>query len=176
MRTTSLLILSDSHGRADRVREAVSRCRGVERILFLGDGLRDLAVLDAADESKVLAVRGNCDGFSFFADDLPEERFLPQGAYHILMMHGHTHGVKSGWGRAVAYAAARGADVLLFGHTHEAISVYLPEGTTVGETVLVRPMHVFNPGSIGAPRGDAPSFGRIDLRTDGIVCSHGILK
>ncbi len=175
MRPISLLVLSDSHGRADRVREAVARGRGADRILFLGDGLRDLSVLSPEDEAGLLAVRGNCDGFSFFADGLPEERFFPAHAYHILMMHGHTHGVKSGWERAAVYAAARGADVLLFGHTHEPISVYLPAGTTVGETVLARPLHVFNPGSIGLPHGGAPSFGRIDLRSDGIVCSHGTL-
>ena len=175
MKTTSLLVLSDSHGRADRVREAVCRSRGVDRILFLGDGLRDLSVLSPEDETGLLAVRGNCDGFSFLSDGLPEERFLPLGAYHILMMHGHTHGVKSGWERAAAYAAARGADVLLFGHTHEPLSRYLPAGTVVGETVLTRPLHVFNPGSIGLPRGDAPSFGRIDLCEGGIVCSHGSL-
>ena len=175
MRTISFLVLSDTHGRADRVREVACRTRGVDRILFLGDGLRDLSVLAPEDEAGLLAVKGNCDGFSIFADGLPEERFFPTHTYHILMMHGHTHGVKSGWERAAAYAASRGADVLLFGHTHEPLSLYLPEGTTVGDVVLSRPLHVFNPGSLGLPRGDAPSFGRIDLCAQGIVCSHGIL-
>ena len=176
MKPFSLLVLSDSHGRADRVRDIVEYCRDADRILFLGDGLRDLSVLDASDEAKLLAVRGNCDGFSFLADGLPEERFFPIGAYHILMMHGHTHDVKSGWERAAAYAASRGADLLVYGHTHKAELHYLPAGTVVGEVVLDRPLHVFNPGSIGASYGGAATFGRVDLRADGIVCSCGRLK
>lgn len=170
-----LLVLSDSHGRADRVREAVARCRGVDMILFLGDGLRDLSVLAPEDAMRLCSVRGNCDGFSLFSDGTPEERFLALDAYHILMMHGHTHGVKSGMERAVAYAAARGADLLLYGHTHEPMATYLPAGTAVGGVVLEKPMHVFNPGSIGLPRCGEPSYGRVDLLRGGIVCSHGNL-
>jgi putative phosphoesterase len=170
-----LLVLSDSHGRADRIREAVSRARGADMILFLGDGLRDLALLEDGDAARLCAVRGNCDGSLFFSDDVPEERFLALDAYHILMMHGHTHDVKYGIDRAVAYAAARGADALLYGHTHERKDTYLPAGTVVGKTVLEKPMHVFNPGSIGLPNGSAPSYGWVDLRPQGIVCSHGTL-
>ena len=168
-----LLVLSDSHGRADRVREVVSRCCGVDMILFLGDGLRDLSVLTPEETMRLCSVRGNCDGFSMLSDDTPEERFLSLDAYHVLMMHGHTHGVKSGTERLVAYAAARGADLVVFGHTHEPMATYLPAGTAVGNTVLTRPMHVFNPGSLGLPRYGEPSYGRIDLRRQGIVCSHG---
>lgn len=170
-----LLVLSDSHGRVDRVREAVSRARGADMILFLGDGLRDLSLPDADDEARLCAVRGNCDT-SLFADDLPEERFLALGEYHILMMHGHTHDVKYGYARAVAYAASRGADLLIFGHTHEAMATYLPAGERIGGVTLAKPMHVFNPGSLGSPRGGSPSFGWIDLCSQGIVCSHGILE
>ncbi len=171
-----LLVLSDSHGRADRLRDAARRARSADMILFLGDGLRDLALLDDDDAARLCAVRGNCDAFSFFADDLPEERFLALDEYHILMMHGHTHDVKYGYARAVAYAASRGADLLLFGHTHEALATYLPEGTVMGGVTLEKPMHVFNPGSIGLPRGGAPSYGWVDLRPQGIVCSHGNLS
>ena len=145
-------------------------------ILFLGDGLRDLSLLDADASARLCAVRGNCDVFSFLAEDVPEERFLALDEYHILMMHGHTHDVKYGLERAVTYAASRGADLLLFGHTHEQLSLYYPEGTVMGDTVLARPMYVFNPGSIGAPRGSGPSFGWIDLRSQGIVCSHGSVE
>ena len=160
------------------MREVVSRCRGVDMILFLGDGLRDLSVLDPEMAMRLVSVRGNCDGFSFLGDcrdNTPEERFLALDSYHILMMHGHTHGVKGGMTHAVAYAAARGADLLLFGHTHEPTATYLPKGTAVGDTVLAKPMYVFNPGSLGAPRSGEPSYGRVDLLRGGIVCSHGNL-
>ena len=144
-------------------------------ILFLGDGLRDLSLVVGDAATRICAVRGNCDVFSFFAEDVPEERFLALDEYHILMMHGHTHDVKYGLDRAVAYAAARGADLLIFGHTHKAEDRYLPSGTVVGNTVLSKPMYVFNPGSLGCPREGGPSYGWIDLRPQGIVCSHGSL-
>ena len=170
-----ILVFSDSHGRSDRVREVVQRGRGADMILFLGDGMRDLSLLDPEQAARLCAVRGNCDTFSAFSDDAPEERFLILGEYPILMMHGHTHGVKAGTERAVAYAAVRGASLLLYGHTHERHATYLPAGTVVGDTVLARPMYVFNPGSLGAPRYGEPSYGWVDLRPQGIVCSHGTL-
>jgi putative phosphoesterase len=170
-----LLVVSDTHGRADRLREAVMRARGADMILFLGDGLRDLSVLDEQASARLCAVRGNCDVFSSLSDGIPEERFLALDAYRILMLHGHTLDVKSGAFRAIRYAAERGADLLVFGHTHEPMATYLPEGTEVDGTLLSRPMYLFNPGSLGLPRGNAPSYGRIDLRPSGIVCSHGTL-
>ena len=175
MKRVTLLVLSDSHSRADRVREVIQSHRRADTVLFLGDGMRDLDLLDADDFSRVCAVRGNCDGFSFLSADTPTERLLRFGDYTVLMMHGHTHDVKSGLGRAVAYAAERGADVLVFGHTHVAQEQYLPEGTSVGGVTLSKPLYVLNPGSIGKPMGDRPTFGLIDLGKQGILLSHGHL-
>lgn len=175
MKRVTLLVLSDSHSRADRVREVIRNHRSADTVLFLGDGLRDLDLLNPEDALRVCAVRGNCDGFSVFSDDLPTERLLRFGNWTVLMMHGHTHDVKSGFDRAVVYAAERGADVLVFGHTHEPIEQYLPEGTTIRGVTLTKPLHILNPGSIGKPMGDRPSFGLIDLTEKGIVLSHGHL-
>ena len=89
-----LLVVSDSHGRADILRELSARHRDAEAILFLGDGIKDIDVISPIPTRAVCAVRGNCDWLSTFAYE--EERFLIFGNYHILMMHGHTRGVKSG--------------------------------------------------------------------------------
>ncbi len=175
MKRVTLLVLSDSHGRADRLCQVIQNHRSADTVLFLGDGLRDLDLLNPEDAMRVCAVRGNCDGFSVFSDDLPTERLLRFGSFTVLMMHGHTHDVKSGLGRAAAYAAERGADVLVFGHTHVPVEQYLPEGTRVGGVTLSKPLHVLNPGSIGKPMGDRPSYGLIDLTEKGIVLSHGQL-
>lgn len=161
MTTEKYVIFSDVHGRTDRVRELALRHRDASAFFFLGDGLRDLPEL----ELPIVSVRGNCD---FTLDkSTPEERLLDLGAGKILLMHGHTHGVKSGWERAVLYASSRGADALLFGHTHVAEEHYLPAGEG---SLLARPMWVFNPGSLAA--GD---FGLLQIRKGQMLFSHGRL-
>lgn len=170
----TLLVLSDSHGRADRLAEALQRHPRAEA-LFLGDGLRDLDALPFEEASRIVCVRGNCDTLSALYGEIPTERLLRFGDHTVWMLHGHTHDVKSGVERAVRAAAARGVDLLLYGHTHTAKERYLPSGTRVGETVLERPMYLLNPGSLGAPHGARPSYGLADLTPQGILLSHGFL-
>lgn len=170
-KTVKLLVISDSHGRADRVRALASRHKDVEAILFLGDGIRDIELIDPVATRAVCAVRGNCDMFSLFSsekNDFSEERSLIFGDRHILMMHGHTHGVKGGLDRALLYAHSRGADVLLFGHTHAPLEKYFPEGSVIDGETLTRPMYAFNPGSLAES-----SFGYIEIRGGDILFSHG---
>ena len=167
MRTTKIVVFSDLHGREDRARELISRHRDADAVLFLGDGLRDLP-----DEGGIAAVRGNCD---FFGEGIPNERMLRFGEYTVMMMHGHTHSVKSGRARAIRYASERGANVLLYGHTHLPEEVYLPEGTEIDGYVLPRAMWVMNPGSLGEPRDGKPSFGLLQIRNGQILLSHGTM-
>lgn len=165
----TIVIFSDVHGRADRVRELISLHRNATLFVFLGDGLREL------DESymPIVAVRGNCDVFS---TDTPEERLLDLDGIKILLMHGHRFSVKSGLDRALAYADKRGADVLLFGHTHLPTERYFPEGTELSDgTRLTRPLWAFNPGSLGEPRGERPSYGLLQIRRGQLLFSHGTL-
>lgn len=171
----TLLALSDTHGRFDRLLEVTSRHKNADAVLFLGDGLRDLSELPHDVFQKTCAVRGNCDVFSVGSVDVPNERFLYFGDYRILMMHGHTHGVKADGMRALAYAASRGADVLLYGHTHTSFEQYFPDGYDAGGVILPKPIYVLNPGSLGSPRDGGPSYGLIDLSAGGIVTSIGRL-
>ena len=64
------------------------------------------------------------------------------------MTHGHLYGVKSGYGLAIAHAISRGADILLFGHTHEPYLQRIEKGSEVGGRILERELYVFNPGSL----------------------------
>ncbi|MGI6754262.1 MAG: YfcE family phosphodiesterase [Eubacteriales bacterium] len=164
-----ILVLSDTHGRPDRIRAAL--CRRTpppDILLFLGDGLADLSRCDTADV-PVLSVRGNCDVFSFF--DAPEERFVSLGGAGIMMMHGHVYRVKSGTGPAVRHAAEAGADILLFGHTHKKYEEFIPAGARLGDVVTKKPLRLFNPGSAGG-YSDA-SFGIIEIRRGEILLSWG---
>ena len=159
------LVISDVHGRSDRVRELILRHRDASGILFLGDGLRDLP----EGEPRLIAVRGNCD--LTLDPNTPDERFLNLGGKKIFMMHGHRYSVKSGIERAVRMASERGADALLFGHTHLPIEHYYAEGSECSDGYRVKKaLWVFNPGSLAAG-----SFGLLQIRDGQMLFSHGQL-
>jgi putative phosphoesterase len=166
-----LVVISDTHGRKHRVREVLERHRDYEAVLFLGDGLGDI---ESESLCGLAAVRGNCDAFSaLWNGGVANERMLCFGSFKVLMMHGHLYGVKSGIDRAVAYAASRDADILLYGHTHIRQEKYYPQGSEVGGIVLKKPMWVFNPGSLGQPTDGVPSYGIIEIRNGSVLFSHG---
>lgn len=163
-----ILIFSDSHGSASNMSRALDRqIKTPDAILFLGDGARDLDNLFVVD-TPIWAVRGNCDWYS---SDLADktERLLYFEGHTILLCHGHERGVKGGLGALIAHAAEIGADIVLFGHTHMPTLATIAAGETVGKKVLERPMHLFNPGSIGYEG----SFGTLTLKGESVLLSHG---
>lgn len=165
-----LLVVSDIHGRYERLSALLDMHRDADALIFLGDGLSDLMRADAYSRGiSVSAVKGNCDGFSFFGEDAPTELCQSFGGYRFLMLHGHTKGVKGSLDAAVAAAVARDADLLLYGHTHVAQEKYLPEGSEFMYGALSKPLRVFNPGSLG----NSGEFGLIDIRGQNILMSHG---
>lgn len=168
-----LIVVSDIHGRHDRLSALLDMHKDADVLIFLGDGLRDLESADAYDRGmSVLAVRGNCDGISFLGNDAPEEHTQTLGGYRIFMLHGHTRGIKSGLERALLAAAERDADILLYGHTHIPEERYIPEGEVC---TPVKPLRVFNPGSLGASADGRGRFGLIQIRGKDILMSHGVI-
>lgn len=160
-----LVVVSDTHGKRDRLREVMNRTK-CSILLFLGDGLRDLSVV--RDDVTLRSVRGNCD---FFGADIPEARLESFGAYRIFMIHGHRYGVKYSLEAAVAAAASRDADVLLYGHTHVPFEKTYPVGALIGEIELKKPLIVLCPGSLGDPRDGRPTFATLTLRDNGILAN-----
>jgi len=139
-----------------------------DAIFFLGDGLRDTG--DPIFElTPLYAVRGNCDWFSGY-DDTPGERVLSWAGHTLLLTHGHEYNVKSGVGALLLRAASVGADIVLFGHTHEPICERIPAGSVaVGGQMYPRDIWLFNPGSIGMDG----SFGTLSVRGSQFLLSHG---
>ncbi len=176
MTDPTLLILSDSHGHPDRISEAIRRTRPAG-ILFAGDGLRDLSLV--AVDCPLWAVRGNCDWMSaplILGGGLcepPEEELLLWEGLRILLCHGHRYGVKSGLSTVIAHAAARGADILVFGHTHHPAEHRVPAGAVHGGVSLPKPLLVFNPGSLG--EACEPTFGTLTVRGSVPLFGHGRL-
>lgn len=144
-----ILVVSDSHGDAFQLIEAVKREKP-DLLLHLGDGIRDLLkVLALFPELPLESVRGNCDW-----GDGPAEQTLEILGHKILMLHGHTRGVKKSLMEARAAARGEGAKILLFGHTHRAM-----HGREDGLLML-------NPGAAGA--GRFSTYGVLELTEDAV--------
>jgi len=138
-----ILILSDTHGVKIRMSAAVRRFPDVDMIMHLGDYSRDADYIRKITETEVCNVRGNCDLGSMAEDEL----LLSVEGVNILMVHGHKQNVKSSLLGLALYAQEREADAALFGHTHIPTEQY-------HSNVLL-----YNPGSLGEPRGMRPTVG-----------------
>lgn len=175
MHTQTFLILSDTHGRADRIREVLRRVRP-DGLLFAGDGLRDLSSCDLP--CPLWGVKGNCDWVSSALIlqgglfEPKEEELVTLSGLRILLTHGHRYGVKGGPAQAITRGVQREADVLIFGHTHVPLELHLsPEENS--PLAVTKPLTVFNPGSLGDDRH--PSFGTLTIRGGVPLLAHGEL-
>lgn len=171
-----LIVVSDSHGRYDRLDAVMKLHKDADALIFLGDGLNDLGRADADSYSfTVYAVSGNCDGFYFFASaqKYPTELTLNFDGVKILAMHGHTRSVKSGLDNALLAAEQAGADLLLFGHTHTPTEKYFSEGETYAYGKISKPLCVFNPGSLQLSSDGQAHFGLVQIRNGEILTSTG---
>ena len=161
-----ILVFSDSHNHPDRMDAAiaVNLSYGLSRVFFLGDGIRDCELMEAKYPGLTFsAVLGNCDSFR----SLPGgnyEKLIEAGGMRFLLAHGHKLGVKSGIQSAADYAIAKGADVLLFGHTHEAFDETI-DGSSRGHVRCI------NPGAVGD--WFHPSFALLEIIGDQLVCGFG---
>ena len=170
----NILVFSDSHGRGERIDAVIqTQIRKPDAIIFLGDGLRDIAYCDTGD-IPVYAVQGNCDIYNYFKiGEVEEELLFTLGGKRIFITHGHRYGVKSGIGYLVSSVAKMGADIVLYGHTHEAFEKVIDKDENDYGLKLDKPMYVMNPGSIGDYNA---FFGCIDIDSRGrILLSHGNL-
>lgn len=145
-----VLVVSDSHGDRRTLSRILQRHRDANAVFHLGDGYADVVALQ--DEYDMLAVAGNCDGFSC---DAPPERELVLGGKRFFAVHGHRFEVKHSLLRLSLAAQQRQADIALFGHTHA------PLIEQVDGICLV------NPGSVR----DGGRYALIDLQ-DGRIFPH----
>ena len=106
MSTVRCLVISDSHGRADRLSQAIKRAGNIDALFFLGDGLSDLAnSISGIPPFTVLAVKGNCD----FGNPLPDRNVykvdsITLADHKIAFTHGDLFGAKYGLDGLIAFA------------------------------------------------------------------------
>lgn len=141
-------IMGDSHGDAASIHRAVERAGNVDLWLHTGDFFQDSQILAGYAGVPVVGVAGNCDGRSTAKPD----EFLQLGGLAVWLTHGHRFGVKQGLEDLIAWALRYEADVVVFGHTHQALNEQR------GNLLL------FNPGSVSMPRrGKSRTYGVFEL-------------
>ena len=146
-----ILVVSDTHHDAFALRAAIRRQPKAEVVIHLGDGEEEAAMARAEFPEKMfLQVRGNCD----WGSTLPSVGEITLEGKRIFYTHGHVYNVKYGLYQIVCAARERKADILLFGHTHNALQEY-DEG-----------LYILNPGTLHGSEG---TFGIVDITPAGIV-------
>ena len=111
----TMVVLSDTHGNLDAVRQIADVLSAADVIVHLGDGGGEAAYLMREYGEKVVSVTGNCDAFG-----VQEESTFEVDGVRFFACHGHKYGVKSDLLRLQLRAAELGAQVALYGHTHDA--------------------------------------------------------
>ena len=146
-----ILVFSDTHGDFNSMYKVVKKYDDINTIIHLGDGesqVEDLRMLYT--DKRIINVKGNCD----FGSCAPMSVFESIEGKRIFACHGHVFRVKYSYEMLISQARAMGADIVLFGHTHRAISEYR-DG-----------LYIMNPGSLN---GHAGTYGIIDITSSGIM-------
>ncbi len=151
-----ILVVSDTHGDAFSLRQAILKQPTADVVVHVGDGADEAQEMkESFPEKMFLMVRGNCD----WGSTLPNDEVTRLAGKDIFYTHGYTHNVKYGLYEVVSAARDNKADILLFGHTHNALTEY-DNG-----------LYIMNPGSLHGSQG---SYGIIDITDAGVVMN--ILK
>ena len=149
-----ILVLSDSHGRTSAIEDAIEAQPTAKHIFFLGDCTRDIEDLTYIYSDRIFhIVSGNCDGYSDYK--ALDAAFI--GGKKIIFTHGHTLSVKSGLSRIKDFGENQNADIILFGHTHTAITEY------------ENGRYFVNPGSLSHGNLGYRSYAVIDIEDNGIM-------
>lgn len=150
---TKLLVFSDSHGVNAPMRAAVERQRP-DYIVHLGDCKPDAEWLSALfPETPLISLPGNCDRPS------PQTiltKLLDFEGVKVFMTHGHSYDVKRGLLKLELAGREAGANVILFGHTHQPLCLE-KDG-----------VWLLNPGSCGFWN---PSCGLVSIQDGNAACS-----
>lgn len=139
-----ILIVSDTHKSHRNLEKVIERTEEIDMLIHLGDVEGGEDYIEALVDCPVHIVSGNNDFFS----DLPREKEFDILGKHIFMTHGHYYYVSMNEERLKEEAKNRGADIVMYGHTHRP--------SYVCEDGLI----ILNPGSIAYPRqiGRKPTY------------------
>ena len=134
-----ILVLSDTHGKLDKVYRVCEKLNNIDLIIHCGDYIRDAHTLEDTLGIPVAAVKGNCDGS---ASTCRGESYdiVDTPAGNILVTHGHLDRVGFDMSRLLYRAEESDCVAVCFGHTHVPVCEYC-------DGILM-----VNPGSLSQPR------------------------
>ena len=149
-----IVVISDSHRRSDVIEKILNAQKTAKHVFFLGDNTADIEDFEYLYPDKSFhTVCGNCD----FNSLLPTVGLEVIEGKRIFYTHGHTYNVKYGLQRLIETAKQNKYDIVLYGHTHIASTLY-EEG-----------IYFVNPGSCSSPRSSKASYCVIDITENGIM-------
>jgi putative phosphoesterase len=151
-----ILIVSDTHRKNDVFLTLIKKLKPLDLMIHCGDAEGSEYLFSRAAECRTQFVSGNNDFFS----SLPQEVFLTLGQYKVWVTHGHNYGVNLGNEKVKREGKARGAQVVIYGHTHK------PCIDTSDPCVIA-----VNPGSLAYPRQEnhRPSYILMEIDRQGAM-------
>lgn len=153
-----ILVVSDTHGDFYSFKKAVEEQKSADVIIHCGDSRDELDEMKMYYPNKAfITVKGNCDLGSTLP--LVEERVIE--GKKIFVTHGHAYNVKFTLYNLCCAAREAKADIVIYGHTHNALAEY-DDG-----------LYILNPGSLN---GYNASYAFIDITEKGIMTNIVKLK
>ncbi|WP_042680844.1 metallophosphoesterase [Anaerosalibacter massiliensis] len=148
-----IFVVSDTHGRIEDFVQFAKKLEKPDLIIHLGDYADDGFEIERAMNVDTVVIKGNCD---FLVEKrINNEEILTLNGKKVLITHGHRYNVKMDILDLFYRAKEEGADLVLFGHTHNPLIVE-------EEGILF-----MNPGSPSLPRGlVGKSFGLVNIEED----------
>lgn len=151
------LVMSDTHGRYDKVEEIVKLWRNdVDYIFHTGDS--EAAPTDPIWSQVDGVVRGNMD----FSADYPTDRLVDTPVGKVLLVHGHLDQVNQSNRYLLAKGRSVGASFIFHGHTH-VLYAQMADGILIA-----------NPGSVFQSRGPHPerTYMIVEIHTNHIHINY----
>lgn len=140
-------VVSDTHRSDLCVKSIKTLIKDADILIHLGDNVEDAEELEREFKGEVYIVAGNCD----FSRKYPKDRLIDIEGKKIFMTHGDLYAVKMGLNSIYYKGREIEADIVLFGHTHQAMI------ERTNELILM------NPGSPSLPRLSKKSIGFISI-------------
>jgi len=139
-----ILIVSDTHRHNENFLKVLDREAPVDMLVHCGDVEGSEYLISQSADCPTHIVMGNNDFFS----DLPREEEFVVAGYKVWVTHGHNYYVTLGNETLKEIALQRGADIVMYGHTHKPV---IEQGADIT---------LINPGSLTYPRqnGRKPSY------------------
>lgn len=149
-------VVSDTHRLMKYIDLAIQNIQDADILIHLGDNIDDVEIIRNSFSGEIYSVAGNCD----YSSDCIKEGILELEGNRIFYTHGDLYGVKNSISRIFYKGMELEANVILFGHTHEA-------GIEMIDDIIL-----MNPGSISLPRSNGRNIGIIDIDNDGNIDTY----